>query len=175
MAGLCIDLGSIYLKAQLSVKREMRQGPCNSTCIIVLISDSSNARSPILSNLSAAITGIGMLVFTVLDSPLNDPLVSVRAYGAQPLFKIENLQRIDHYVRTARISYNLNRWFGLRIDFLGSLFTVSLATYLVYSDRPVGAANAGFSLNMCIDFCTMVMWLVRNFNDLEVQANRWVN
>ena len=78
-------------------------------------------------------------------------------------------------MRTARISYNLNRWFGLRIDLLGSLFTVSLAAYLVYSDRPVGAANAGFSLNMCIDFCTMVMWLVRNFNNLEVQANRWVN
>ncbi|KJA23280.1 hypothetical protein HYPSUDRAFT_201568 [Hypholoma sublateritium FD-334 SS-4] len=138
VAGLCMYLGSIYLKAQLSVKREM-----------------SNARSPILSNFSAAITGI----------------VSVRAYGAQALFKTENLQRIDHYVRTARISYNLNRWFGLRIDLLGSLFTVSLATYLVYSDRPVGAGNAGFSLNMCIDFCMMVMWLVRNFNNLEVEAN----
>lgn len=142
---------------------------------IVLINDSSNARSPILSNFSSAITGIGILISTVLDTPLNVPSVSVRAYGAQALFKTENLQRIDHYVRTARISYNLNRWFGLRIDFLGSLFTVSLATYLVYSDRPVGAGNAGFSLNMCLDFCTMIMWLVRNFNNLEVQANRWVN
>lgn len=89
-------------------------------------------------------------------------------------FKKESLRRVDHYVRIARMSYNLNRWIGIRIDFLGAIFTISLASYLIYGGRPLGAANTGFTLNMCLDFCTMILWWVRIFNDLEVQANRFV-
>ncbi|KAF9481121.1 multidrug resistance-associated ABC transporter [Pholiota conissans] len=138
VAALGFYLGNLYLRAQLSVKREM-----------------SNARSPLLAHFSAAIAGI----------------VSVRAYGAEIAFKKESLKRIDHYVRIARISYNLNRWIGIRIDFLGAFFTISLASYLVYGGRPLGAANTGFTLNMCLNFSTMILWWVRIFNDLEVQAN----
>ncbi|KAF8966510.1 multidrug resistance-associated ABC transporter [Flammula alnicola] len=117
--------------------------------------EASNARSPVLAHFSAAIAGI----------------VSIRAYGAEMPFKAESLKRIDHYVRIARISHNLNRWIGIRIDYLGAIFTASLASYLVYSGRSVGAANTGFSLNMAIEFCTMILWWVRTFNGLEVQAN----
>jgi len=97
--------------------------------------------------------------------------VSIRAYGAEVVFKRESLKRVDHYVRIARMSYNLNRWIGVRIDLLGALFTSCLASYLVYGRSP-GAANTGFSLNMALDFCTMILWWVRCFNELEVQTNR---
>ncbi|KDR83043.1 hypothetical protein GALMADRAFT_866150 [Galerina marginata CBS 339.88] len=137
VASLGLYLGNMYLKAQLSVKREM-----------------SNARSPLLAHFSAAIAGI----------------VSIRAYSAQGPFKVESLKRIDHYVRIARMSYNLNRWIGIRIDLLGNLFTASLAAYLVYG-HSLGSANTGFSLNLAVDFCTMILWWVRIFNEFEVQAN----
>lgn len=71
------------------------------------------------------------------------------------------------------MSYNLNRWIGIRIDFLGGLFTAALATYLVYG-HSLGSANTGFSLNLAVDFCTMILWWVRIFNDFEVQTNRSV-
>jgi len=74
-------------------------------------------------------------------------------------------------MRIARISHNLNRWIAIRIDLLGALFTSCLASYLVYGRSP-GAANTGFSLNMALDFCTMILLWVRNFNELEVQTNR---
>ncbi|KJA13742.1 hypothetical protein HYPSUDRAFT_72890 [Hypholoma sublateritium FD-334 SS-4] len=138
VAGLGFYLGNLYLKAQLSVKREM-----------------SNARSPLLAHFSAAIAGI----------------VSIRAYGAQIPFKKESLKRIDHYVRIARVSYNLNRWIGIRIDWTGALFIAALAAYLVYGGGTLGASNTGFTLNMCIDFCTMILWWVRIFNQFEVEAN----
>ncbi|KAH9480738.1 ATP-binding cassette transporter abc4 [Psilocybe cubensis] len=137
VAALGLYLGNMYLKAQLSVKREM-----------------SNARSPLLAHFSAAIQGI----------------VSIRAYNAQQPFKAESLKRIDHYVRIARMSYNLNRWIGIRIDLLGDIFTASLASYLVYG-HALGAANTGFSLNLAVDFCSMILWWVRFFNEFEVQAN----
>ncbi|CAA7262907.1 unnamed protein product [Cyclocybe aegerita] len=135
LAGLY--LGNLYLKAQLSVKREM-----------------SNARSPLLAHFSAAIHG----------------LVSIRAYGAQKTFKVESLKRIDHYARTARTSWNINRWIGFRIDLLGALFTSALATYLVYFQR-VSASNTGFSLNMAVTFTMYIFWLIRVYNDLEVDSN----
>jgi hypothetical protein len=40
--------------------------------------------------------------------------------------------------------------------------------------EPWSAANIGFSLNMALDFCTLILWFVRNYNELEVQSNRWV-
>ncbi|KAF8886219.1 P-loop containing nucleoside triphosphate hydrolase protein [Gymnopilus junonius] len=105
MTAFVLFLGNVYLKAQLSVKREM-----------------SNARSPLLAHFSAAISGV----------------VSIRAYGAQAFFKAESLKRVDHYVRIARTSYNLNRWIAIRIDFLGDFFTASLAAYLVSLERIQG-------------------------------------
>ncbi|KAF9481115.1 multidrug resistance-associated ABC transporter [Pholiota conissans] len=115
----------------------------------------SNARSPLLGHFHAAIVG----------------MVSIRAYGAEMAFKDELLKRIDHQSRMVRISYNLNRWIGLRADCIGALFTVSLASYLVYGDRHLGAANTGFALNMCLKFCGAILYWVRTFNDLEVQTN----
>jgi hypothetical protein len=106
---------------------------------------------------------------------LTQPLISVsiRAYGAQKFFKTESLKRIDHFTKVARTSYNLNRWIGIRIDLLGSSFTAALASYLLIN-RTVSAANIGFSLNMALEFCGMIIWLVRWYNDFEVQANRSV-
>ena len=134
----------------------------------------SNARSPLLAHFSAAIAGIGkvhpLLVNSILNIILYTP-VSIRAYGAQVPFKNESLSRVNHYIRVARMSYNLNRWIGVRIDVLGATFTTALASYLVYGPS-VGAGNTGFSLNMVVEFCTMILWWVRYFNEFEVQANR---
>ncbi|KAF8958075.1 multidrug resistance-associated ABC transporter [Flammula alnicola] len=130
-------MGNMYLKAQLSVKRE-----------------TSNARSPMTSHFTAAIHGI----------------VSIRAYGAQDKFKAESLVRINHYTRVSRMSYNLNRWIGVRIDALSASFTVALASYLIYSPS-IGASNTGFSLNMAVEFTTLILYLVRIYNEFEVQSN----
>ncbi|KAF9046093.1 multidrug resistance-associated ABC transporter [Panaeolus papilionaceus] len=129
--------GNQYLKAQLSVKREM-----------------SNARSPVLAHFGAAIAG----------------LTSIRAYGAQDAFKNKSLTRIDHYTRIARTSYNLNRWAGVRLDLIGNAFTATMAAYLLVT-RSISAANTGFSLVQSIEFCSMILYLVRSYNDLEVQSN----
>lgn len=119
--------------------------------------DLSNARSPLLAHFSATMHG----------------LVSVRAYGAQESFEKENMQRIDFYSRTARISWNLNRWISVRIESLGALFTSALAAYLVYG-KPVGAGNTGLSLTMAKSFCLYIFWVIRIYNELEIESNRFV-
>jgi len=88
--------GQLYIKAQLSVKREM-----------------SNHRSPVLSHFGAAIAGISQsrtfYHYDVCD--LSPPFsASIRAYGAQAAFKGKSLERIDGYARPARTFYNCNRY-----------------------------------------------------------------
>ena len=101
-------------------------------------------------------------------------LASIRAYGAETAFKLESLKRSDHLLKVSRTSYNLNRWVAIRIDLLGATLTASLASYLLIR-RTLNAANVGFSLNMALDFCAMIIWLVRCYNEFEVQSNRHVH
>ncbi|KAH9945600.1 hypothetical protein B0H21DRAFT_822934 [Amylocystis lapponica] len=129
--------GQLYIKAQLSVKREQ-----------------SNARAPVLGHFGAAIAG----------------LTSIRAYGAQSAFREESYKRTSRYTRVSRSMYNLNRWVSIRIETLSALYTAALAAYLVYGNT-VKASNVGFSLNMAVNFSTMILWWVRIFNEFEVSGN----
>ncbi|KAJ7264448.1 P-loop containing nucleoside triphosphate hydrolase protein [Mycena haematopus] len=114
----------------------------------------SNTRAPVLAHFGAAIAG----------------LVSVRAFGAQSKFATESLSRIDRYTTAARNFYNLNRWVSVRVDILGSIFSASLATYLVYVTH-TKSGDAGFLINMAVTFTQMLLWAVRATNEFEVQGN----
>uniref|UniRef100_A0A8H7XP05 P-loop containing nucleoside triphosphate hydrolase protein n=1 Tax=Psilocybe cubensis TaxID=181762 RepID=A0A8H7XP05_PSICU len=153
IAALGIFTGRMYLKAQISLKRE-----------------SSNARPPIVSHFGTVIAGLGRSPIITYDvGRLNSGLeVSIRAYGAQEPFRQELLKRIDHYMKVAWTP--LNRWLGVRIDFLSATFTAALASYMLIN-RKLNTSNVGFSLTMSLEFCSSILWLVRYFNDLEVQAN----
>ncbi|KAJ1309694.1 hypothetical protein OPQ81_006459 [Rhizoctonia solani] len=115
----------------------------------------SNARSPLFSHFGAALQGI----------------TSIRAYGAQELFKHEALKRVDKYTRSGRTFYNLNRWICIRMDALGGLFAAGLAAYMMYYRKAVDASDTGFSLNMAVAFSGGIIWWVRILNEFEVQGN----
>jgi len=63
IAVLGMYLGNIYLKAQMSVKREMRYGYpffyLSRTIEVLVLFCNSNARAPVLAHFGAAITGLG--------------------------------------------------------------------------------------------------------------------
>ena len=93
-------------------------------------------------------------------------LVSIRAYGAQSFFRKESYNRIDHFTKLSRSTFNLCRWIGIRSDLIGALFIGSLASYLL-SKKTIKAANTGFSLNMSVEFCSVIIWLVRFYNEFS--------
>ncbi|KAI0801943.1 hypothetical protein BC629DRAFT_1591605 [Irpex lacteus] len=131
-------LGNTYLKAQMSVKREM-----------------SNAKAPVIGVLGGAISG----------------LVSIRAYAAQSAFKDETHRRVNSYVRTARVFYDLNRWVSVRIDALASIFTAAVAFYIVYGETTYAPSSVGFVLAMAIFFSELILWWVSFYNEFEVNGN----
>jgi len=67
VAALGLHLGNIYLKAQLSVKREMRYALYDIVLFYYLTAADlladSNARAPVLAHFSAAISGMGKFHF----------------------------------------------------------------------------------------------------------------
>ena len=93
MAIVSGTLGHVYMKAQLSVKREM-----------------SVAKAPVLGHFRAAISGISECIF--LPSPYRDHdlcAASIRAYGSQESYKREAYTRIDRYSRVSITNINLSR------------------------------------------------------------------
>ena len=92
-------ISQIYMRAQLSVKREM-----------------SNAKAPVLGHFGSAIAGLGAGRFPCPNpGPLFDMslmlrfAVSIRAYGAQEAFKQESYARMDRYNRAGLTYEALNR------------------------------------------------------------------
>lgn len=84
-------------------------------------------------------------------------LVSVRAYGAEQMFREEAMVRVDKYLRTAISFYNLNRWCNVRFDSLAAVFSCSLAAYLVYGPGYRDAAQIGFTLSVAVQFSQMIL------------------
>ena len=133
----------------------------------------SNAKAPVLAHFSSAASGLGRSSFPSQGVSFDTvTLVTLRAYNAQDAYRAELQKRLDHYVKIARMNYDLNRWINVRIDVLGALFTASLAAYLTYGGK-ISAADVGFSLNRAAEFTNMVLLVVRIYNQFQVQLNRW--
>ncbi|KAF5389262.1 hypothetical protein D9757_003539 [Collybiopsis confluens] len=114
----------------------------------------SNAKAPVVGLIGAVSTGV----------------VSVRAYSAQDQFAEILMTRIDHYSRSARIFYNLQRWMAMRTETLAGIFCASLAWYLVYFTN-YSASEVGFVLNLAVMFSTGMVWLLLSVNELEAESN----
>ncbi|KAF8308383.1 hypothetical protein DL93DRAFT_2100728 [Clavulina sp. PMI_390] len=116
----------------------------------------SNARAPVFSVFGVAING----------------LTTIRAYGVQERFKDESLRRIDNYTRTARPFWNLNRWVGLRGDYLGGIYSAVLAgclSYLLYVAK-ADATQIGFLLNVVLFMTELLLYWIRYLNTVEVEG-----
>ncbi|KAJ3791300.1 P-loop containing nucleoside triphosphate hydrolase protein, partial [Lentinula aff. detonsa] len=114
----------------------------------------SIAKAPVIGLIGAASTGI----------------VSVRAYSAQDKFTDLLMTRIDHYSRSARVFYNLQRWMAMRTETLAGIFSAALAWYLVYFTNS-NASDTGFLLNLAVAFSGGMVWWVIAMNDLEAESD----
>lgn len=89
-------IGSVYIKAQIAVKREM-----------------SIAKAPVLGVFGGAIAGLRALLFQytlqILGMLNHGAIASIRAYGAQGTFRGQLRGRIDRYTRAARSFHNVTR------------------------------------------------------------------
>lgn len=98
--------------------------------------------------------------------------MSIRAYGAQKDFTGKSIKKLDYYTHLTRATQGLNRCIAVRMDALGAFFSSGLAIYLVYGPKS-SSLTTGFTLNMAVGFSMSIMYLVRMYNEFEVQCNRY--
>ena len=104
IAELCQCCLAIVCSALPSADTSTPAALCSSPDIHAQMSikrEMSNTKAPLFSTFGDALGG----------------LVSVRAYGAEQMFRDEAQKRVDKYLRTAVSFYNLNRWCNVRCAF----------------------------------------------------------
>ena len=104
-----------------------------------------------------------------LIHPTSFPAVSVRAYGAQALFRDRLKRRVDVLIRCSLGYSDNNRWISVRIDTLSGIFAATVSAYFVYASG-ITAGYAGFALSLVLGLSREVLLWVRTYNWLEIEG-----
>lgn len=172
IAALAGCAGNFYLKAQLSVKKEMRCASDIDLYFLLTFFCCSDAHAYLLAHLATTIGGLGACFQVTFGGRAKQKSASIRAFGAGNASRLRYTKSVGEYIRLTQKSEDLNRQITIRINMLGAFFSTALASYLLYGPAAVGSAKIGFSLNMSLDFCAMILWWVQEFNMFQLQGHR---
>ncbi|KAL0247372.1 hypothetical protein I308_104408 [Cryptococcus tetragattii IND107] len=93
-------------------------------------------------------------------------VATIRSYGEIERFFEDNIHRVDIENRAYYLTIVNQRWLGLRLDFLGSLLSFSVAIIVVCSSS-VSASNGGLGLSTIVSVQQAFSWLVRQIAEVE--------
>ena len=116
----------------------------------------STTRSPIYSHFQESLGGVS----------------TVRAYGQQDRFRLENEWRVDLNLRAYFPSISANRWLAVRLEFLGSIIILTaamLAIYDVVKSHSMSAGMVGLAMSYALQITQALNWIVRQ--TVEVETN----
>ena len=113
------------------------------------------------------------------DSVLRSPIYSfftetiegtstIRAYGRQHAFTAKNYYQVDRNQRAYYLSVAANRWFAVRLEFIGTFLVVSASSFIVLRKDVIDPALAGLALTYALSITQTLNWTVRMFSDLEM-------
>ena len=108
-------------------------------------------------------------IFEQLDSVLSG-LPTIRAWSKSRIYIDRICASIDAHSRCVWHLWLFNRWLGIRFAIVGTIFTVSVASFAVYSPS-VSASLAGLALTFSLEFSQCVFWVLRKYADIEMDMN----
>lgn len=114
----------------------------------------SNAKSPIFEQFGSVLTGIA----------------TIRAFDKTNTYVQRMYERIDTQATCLWHMNLFNRWMAFRSNMTGALFTLTTAV-LIVSLKSVDAPLAGFALSFSLQLADSVMWLLRQYTNLEINFN----
>ncbi|CAN8102301.1 unnamed protein product [Discula destructiva] len=89
--------------------------------------------------------------------------------GVPQSFANRLAERLRGYNRSSETNYNLNRWVGLRVDFVTAIVIVIAAMIAISKIGVISAGLVGFSLQAASGLSSSILYLVRMSNELEVE------
>ncbi|KAE9991311.1 hypothetical protein EG327_000152 [Venturia inaequalis] len=114
----------------------------------------STAKSPVFELFSTALAGVSTL----------------RAFDKTQTYITNMFGRVDTHARSLYYQWLLNRWLSWRLNVIGAVFSVIVAT-LIVSLNGLDAALGGFALGFTLQYTEAVTWLLRNFAGVEIGMN----
>ncbi|KAL3857797.1 hypothetical protein ACJMK2_012432 [Sinanodonta woodiana] len=106
--------------------------------------------SPVCSHFSESLTGRS----------------SIRAYGMTETFIQQSKDKVDHHQVFFFAGQAIQRWRGVRLDFLGSFIALAASIFAVLSDSSTGGL-VGLSISYALQFTTALNYMVRRAGELE--------
>uniref|UniRef100_K3X0D6 Uncharacterized protein n=1 Tax=Globisporangium ultimum (strain ATCC 200006 / CBS 805.95 / DAOM BR144) TaxID=431595 RepID=K3X0D6_GLOUD len=98
-------------------------------------------------------------------------LATIRAFKMVATSQHDQATRINGNTR-AFLSLNLiNRWLGVRLEFLGALLTFAVAFFVSHDHLELSSAMAGLLLSYSQTMTSLLNWIVRNNIDMENMMN----
>lgn len=123
------------------------------TCNLAIRRLISTHRSPIYSLVSDSINGCA----------------TIRAFGQQQRFALENEKRIDAFNRFEIYQYQVNRWLHVRSDTAGGAVAMLAGLLALFGGASPGIA--GLSLSYAVQFTDNLIWTIRQANLLQLNMN----
>ncbi|KAF3938774.1 hypothetical protein ABW19_dt0201520 [Dactylella cylindrospora] len=111
-------------------------------------------KSPIFELFGSVLLGVG----------------TIRAYGESEAYIEKMDKRIDTYAEATFYTQLANRWMGIRMTYLGAVFS-TLVGGLVVSMKGMDAALAGFAMSFAMEYTFAMIWTLRRYADLELDFN----
>ncbi|EFW99233.1 ABC metal ion transporter [Grosmannia clavigera kw1407] len=97
---------------------------------------------------------------------------TIRAYGQQKRFEMENEWRMDANLRAFFPSISSNRWLAVRLEFIGAaviLGAAGLSVISVANHSGLSAGMVGLAMSYALQIVTALNWIVRL--SVEVETN----
>ncbi|CCC69583.1 hypothetical protein NCAS_0C05930 [Naumovozyma castellii] len=115
----------------------------------------SISKSPIYQHFSETLVGVA----------------TIRAYGDESRFMLENLHKIDENNKPFFYLWVFNRWLSFRIDMIGAFVIFGAGVFILTNIKNIDSGMAGISLTYAISFTEGALWLVRFYADVEMNMN----
>ncbi|RKO90325.1 P-loop containing nucleoside triphosphate hydrolase protein, partial [Blyttiomyces helicus] len=115
----------------------------------------STTRSPIYAQFSETLNGVA----------------TIRAYGQESRFIVENANRVNANVRPFWYMWLANRWFGVRSSFISSVVALAAGSAVVLASDVISSGMAGLALLYVLSFSESLVYGVRFYSMMEMALN----
>ncbi|PNP66822.1 hypothetical protein FNYG_13552 [Fusarium nygamai] len=114
----------------------------------------SNCKSPVFELFNGALAGVS----------------TIRGYKKTQVYIDRMYEKLDSWSIITSYMWLVNRWMGLRMGLIGTLFSTIIGIIVIVSPS-MDAALAGFTLSFAMDFAESILWTIRNYAGMELNMN----
>ncbi|KAM5355421.1 hypothetical protein ACJ41O_002067 [Fusarium nematophilum] len=114
----------------------------------------SNCKSPVFELFNAALAGVS----------------TIRGFQKAQVYINRMYDKLDKWDIITEYMWLVNRWMGLRMAFVGTLFSTVVGIVVIMSPS-MDAALAGFTLSFALDFAESILWTIRHYAGMELNMN----